>query len=115
MIPSQEQVSTGSITLTIENTGNPFYKKSLTVGSTATTEGADFKITAMDDKNVTLLISNKKSPFYGKKFAPGESVTPQNGNKITIQSITETDVSVLADHPFIAKDLYFDVEIVDVQ
>lgn len=109
------EVSTGSITLTIENTGNPFYKKSLIVGATATTEGADFKITAIDDKNVTLLITNKKSPFYGKKFAPGESTTPQNGNKITIQSITETDVSVLADHPFIAKDLYFDVEIVDVQ
>lgn len=109
------EVSSGSLTLTIENTGNPFYKKDLTVGTTVTTEGADFKITAVDDKNVTLLITNKKSPFYGKKFAVGESVTPTNGSKITIKDIKDDQVSILADHPFVDKDLYFDVEILDVQ
>lgn len=109
------EVSTGTVTLTIENTGNPFYKKDLVVGATVTTEGADFKITAIDDKNVTLLISNKKSPFYGKAFAVGESVTPTNGSKITIKEISEDKVSILADHPFVDKDLYFDVEVLDIQ
>ena len=109
------EVSSGTITLAIENTGNPFYGKELALGATVTTEGADFKVTAIDDKNVTLLITNKKSPFYGKTFAPGESVTPTNGSKITIKEIGDTTVSILADHPFMTKDLYFDVEIIDVQ
>ena len=108
-------VSSGTITLAIENTGNPFYKKALTVGATATTAGADFKIVSIEGDNITLQISNKESPFFGKKFAIGESATPANGNKITIQEIGDTTVTVLADHPFMAKDLYFDVEIVDVQ
>lgn len=109
------EVTADSITLTIENAGNPFYKKELKVGATTTTESANFKITAMDDKNITLMITNKKSPFYGKTFAVGESVTPTNGNKITIKEIGDTTVTILADHPFIAKDLYFDVDVVDVQ
>lgn len=108
-------VTADSITLTIENTGNPFYKKELKVGATVTTESADFKITAMDDNNVTLMITNKKSPFYGKTFAVGESITPTNGNKITVKEIGDTTVTILADHPFMAKDLYFDVEVVEVQ
>ncbi len=108
-------VSTGSITLAIENTGNPFYKKTLAVGATATTASADFKILSINGDNVTLQISNKESPFFGKKFAIGESAVPANGHKITIQEIGDTTVTVLADHPFMAKDLYFDVEIVGVQ
>jgi FKBP-type peptidyl-prolyl cis-trans isomerase 2 len=108
-------VSTGSITLAIENTGNPFYKKTLAVGATATSAGADFKILSIEGDNVTLQITNKESPFFGKTFAVNESATPANGNKITIKEIGDTTVTVLADHPFMAKDLYFDVEIVDVQ
>ncbi len=109
------EVSGDSVTLTIENSANPFYKKELKVGATVETESTDFKITAIDENNVTLSITNKKSPFYGKLFAVGESITPQNGSKITIKEIGDTTVSVLADHPFMAKDLYFDVEIVDIQ
>lgn len=109
------EVTDDSVTLTIENSANPFYGKELKVGTVAVTENADFKITAMDDTNVTLVITNKKSPFYGKLFAVGESITPQNGSRITIKEIGENTVSILADHPFIAKDLYFSVEIVDIQ
>jgi FKBP-type peptidyl-prolyl cis-trans isomerase 2 len=109
------EVTADSVTLSIENSANPFYKKQLVVGATATTENADFKITAITDTSVTLLISNKKSPFFGKTFAAGESITPQNGSKITIKDIGETTVSILADHPFMTKDLYFDVEVVDIQ
>jgi FKBP-type peptidyl-prolyl cis-trans isomerase 2 len=109
------EVTADSITLTIENSANPFYKKELVVGATALTENADFKITAVDANNVTLSITNKKSPFYNKNFAVGESITPQNGSKITIKEIGDTSVSILADHPFMTKDLYFDVEIVDIQ
>jgi hypothetical protein len=109
------EVTADSITLTIENSANPFYKKELKVGATAVTENADFKITAIDDTSVTLSITNKKSPFYGKTFAVGESITPQNGSKITIKEIGDTTVSILADHPFMNKDLYFDVEIVNIQ
>ena len=108
-------VWSGTITLSIENTGNPYYKKELVVGAETSTDSADFKITAMDNDTVTLLITNKKSPFYNKPFAIGESITPQNGSKITIKEIGDKTVTILADHPFMNKDLYFDVEIVDVQ
>jgi FKBP-type peptidyl-prolyl cis-trans isomerase 2 len=70
---------------------------------------------SIDGDNITLQISNKESPFYGKSFAVGESATPSNGSKITIKEIGTETVMILADHPFMAKDLYFDVEIVDIQ
>lgn len=108
-------VSSGSITLAIDNIGNPFYKKSIKVGATASGTGAEFKIVAIEGENVTFEVTNKESPFYGRNFAVGESVTPNNGSKITIQEIGDTSVAVLADHPFMAKDLYFEVEIVNVQ
>ena len=108
-------ISSGSITLAIENTGNPFYKKEVKVGSVTSTPGADFKVVSIAGDNITLQITNKESPFFGKAFAVGESATPKNGNKITIKEIGDTTVTILADHPFMAKDLYFDVEIVDVQ
>ncbi len=108
-------VSSGSITLAIENVGNPFYKKEIKVGAVATSTGADFKILSIEGTGVTLQITNKESPFFGKSFAVGESATPANGKKITIKEIGDTTVTILADHPFMAKDLYFDVEIVDIQ
>ncbi len=114
-IAKVSEVSSGSITLAIANTGNPFYKKALTIGAMATSSGADFKILSINGNNVTLQITNKESPFYGKSFAVGESATPKNGSKITIQEIGDKTVTILADHPFMAKDLYFDVEIVGVQ
>ena len=109
------EVTDDSITLSIENIGNPFYKKPIKVGAVATSTGADFKIISIEGENVTFEVTNKESPFYGRNFAVGESVTPNNGSKITIQEIGDTSVAVLADHPFIAKDLYFDVEVVNVQ
>lgn len=42
------EVTADSITLAIDNIGNPFYKKPIKVGSVATSTGADFKITAID-------------------------------------------------------------------
>ena len=108
-------VSADSITLAIENTGNPFYKKEIKVGATVTGSGADFKVVSMEGTGVTLQITNKESPFYGKKFAVGESITPPNGNKITVKEIGDKTITILADHPFMAKDLYFEVEAVDVQ
>ena len=108
-------VSSGSITLAIENVGNPFYKKEIKVGAVATSTGADFKILSIEGTGVTLQITNKESPFYGKTFAVGESATPANGKKIMIKEIGDTTVTILADHPFMDKDLYFDIEIVDIQ
>ena len=108
-------VSADSITLAIENTGNPFYKKELKVGAVVTGTGAEFKVLSMEGTGVTLQITNKESPFYGKKFAVGESITPPNGNKITIKEIGDNSITILADHPFMAKDLYFEVEATDVQ
>jgi FKBP-type peptidyl-prolyl cis-trans isomerase 2 len=69
----------------------------------------------MSGTGVTVMISNKQSPFFGKKFAVGESTTPQNASKITVTAIDEKTVTILADHKFATKDLYFDVEIVDIQ
>lgn len=108
-------ISSGSITLAIENTGNPFYKKEIKVGSVASTPGADFKVVSIEGTGITLQVTNKESPFFGKAFAVGESATPKNGSKITIKEINDSTVTILADHPFMAKDLYFDVEITDVQ
>jgi FKBP-type peptidyl-prolyl cis-trans isomerase 2 len=108
-------ISSGSITLAIENVGNPFYKKEIKVGAVSTSTGADFKILSIEGDNITLQITNKQSPFYGKSFAVGESATPANGSKITIKEIGDKTVTILADHPFMDKDLYFDVEIVDIQ
>lgn len=108
-------VSSGSVTLAIENIGNPFYNKELKVGAVSTSTGADFKIVSMEGTGITLQITNKQSPFYGKTFAVGESATPENGNKITVTAIDDSSVTILADHPFMAKDLYFDIEIVDIQ
>jgi FKBP-type peptidyl-prolyl cis-trans isomerase 2 len=32
-----------------------------------------------------------------------------------VKEIGDKTVTILADHPFMSKDLYFDVEIVDIQ
>ncbi len=72
-------------------------------------------MTAIAGTGVTVMISNKQSPFFGKNFAVGESTTPQNASKITVTAIDDTTVTILADHKFASKDLYFDVEIVDIQ
>jgi FKBP-type peptidyl-prolyl cis-trans isomerase 2 len=108
-------VTKDTLTLAIANTGNPFYKKSLKVGATATTETANFRITDISGTGVTVLINNKQSPFFGKKFAVGESATPPQASKITVTAIDNKTVTILADHKFATKDLYFDVEIVDIQ
>lgn len=114
-------VSSGSITLAIENTQSPFYKKEIKVGAVATiaateqSKGADIKIVSITDTEITVSVINKDSPFYGKSFAVGESATPANGTNITIKEISDKTVTILADHPFMSKDLYFDVEIVDIQ
>lgn len=105
-----------SITLAINNTDNPFYKKKIEVGTTATSAdgSATFKITKIAGTGVTLEVTNKQSPFFDKKFVAEESIdTPQG--KLTIKEIKDDIVVVAQGHPLMGKTLYFDVEIVDIQ
>lgn len=64
-------VDENSITLSISNTDNPFYKKKIEVGATASAAdgSASFKITKIEGTGVTLEVTNKQSPFFDKKFA----------------------------------------------
>lgn len=110
-----EAIDDEYITLLIENIMTPFYWKSLVLGATDYNIDNDLKITAIDAMNVTLNVTNKKSPFYWKVFAVGESVTPPNGNKITIKEFNKDTVTIVTDHPFMNRMLYFDVEILDIQ
>lgn len=109
-------IDENTITLAIENTSNPFYKKTLKVGATA--ESADgtasFKVTKIAGTGVTLEITNKQSPFYNKKFAIWEGFETAQG-KIEISDIKDDIVVVSESHPLMGKTLFFDVEIVDIQ
>ncbi len=105
-----------SITLEIENTNNPFYKKKLVVGATAESAGqdAEFKITKIAGTGVTLEITNKNSPFYNKNFAVGESIELPTG-KLQIMEIKDEEVVIAQFHPMVGKTLFFDVEILDIK
>lgn len=105
-----------SITLDIENTGNPFYGKKIQVGTTAETPTGDssFKITAIKGTGITFQVINKNSPFYNKDFSPGASIDTPNG-KIEIKEIQDENVIVAQYHPMMGKTLFFDIEIVDIQ
>ena len=104
------------ITLEIENTNNPFYKKNVVVGATAEspTDDASYKITAMEGTGVTIEVTNKNSPFYNKNFAVGESLDLPTG-KIEIKEINEEEVVIAQAHPMAGKTLFFDVEVLDIQ
>lgn len=109
-------VNDTTITLAISNTDNPFYKKKIEVGATASAAdgSASFKITKIEGTGVTLEVTNKQSPFFDKKFAIGESIDSPQG-KITIKDIKGEMVVVAQGHPLMGKTLYFDVEVVDIQ
>ncbi len=102
------------ITLEIQNTLNPFYKKAKTVGTKVSTPQADFTIKSLTETGVVLDVTNKQSPFYNKKFEVGSQVEI-NGTKIAIRKIDGDTITVGQTHPLAGKTLYFDVEILDVK
>lgn len=108
--------STG-MTIAIDNSNNPFYKKPLKVGLTSESDNYLAKVISLTDKNVTIELTNKESPFYNKKFAVGESFTIPGRDKIIIKSIDQDkDMATIAvEHPLMGKTLYFDVEVTDIQ
>lgn len=105
-----------SITLDIENTNNPFYGKSIAVGTVAETPTKDttFKITAIKGTGVTLEVTNKNSPFYNKEFSVGGTLDLPTG-KLEILEIKDEEVVVAQSHPMAGKTLFFDIEIIDIQ
>lgn len=109
-------VTNSGITLAIENTTNPFYKKSVVVGAVSDVpeQGVSYKITAINGTGVTIEVTNKNSPFYNKKFAVGESIELPSG-KLEIRDIQQDEVEVAQYHPMMGKTLYFDVEVLDIK
>lgn len=106
------------VTLSITNSNNPFYGKSLVVGWVAEKDNTIYTIQSITPTKITLDVVNKNSPFYGKKFQSGVSVTLPNGQgKMRIKSIKD-DVVILImknTHPLAGKILYFDVKLLDIQ
>jgi FKBP-type peptidyl-prolyl cis-trans isomerase 2 len=109
-------IDASGVTLSINNTNNPYYGKKVVVGATAenATKDATFKVIKIERTGVTLEVTNKKSPFYNKKFAVGESIDTANG-KTEIREITEEKLVVAQSHPMVGKTLFFDVEVVDIK
>lgn len=106
-----------NVTVEIENTGNPFYGKKLTVGLKATFEGNDVTIKELTDTEVTIEVINKANPFYGKKIEVGmEGVLP-NGGKMKIVKIDDKSVTIGLpnEHELAGKTLTFDVEIKSIK
>jgi len=66
---------------------------------------------------VTVEIQNKQNPFYGKKLVAGLEGTLPNGKKISIRSLTDSEVTVFLpnDHELAGKTLIFDVEIMTIE
>lgn len=112
-------LASGSVTLSIENTQNPFYKKGLKVGTTAEVEKNIITIKSLTETGVTIEVENKSSPFYGKELTSGlEAPLPQagSGSTIKILSVTQTGATVIIPnpHPLAGKTLIFDVELKDI-
>ncbi len=115
-------VSRTDSTITFEflNTRSPFYQKSLTVGSTETTEGITFKVTKIDGDKVTLEVTNSKSPFAGKDFVVGATAESEvDGKKMNykIIAIDETSAQKTVTleetntHPLANKTLHFTIKV----
>ena len=115
-------VSRTDSTITFEflNTRSPFYQKSLTVGSTETTEGITFKVTKIVGDKVTLEVTNSKSPFAGKDFVVGATAESEvDGKKMNykIIAIDETSAQKTVTleetntHPLANKTLHFTIKV----
>lgn len=104
------------ITLEIQNTNNPFYKKKVVVGATAESaeQGATYKITKIVGTGVTIEVTNKNSPFYNKNFSVGETLDLPSG-KVEIKEIKDEEVVIAQSHPMAGKTLFFDIEILDIK
>jgi FKBP-type peptidyl-prolyl cis-trans isomerase 2 len=104
------------ITLEIQNTNNPFYKKKVAVWVTAESvdQGATYKITKIVGTGVTIEVTNKNSPFYNKSFAVGETLDLPSG-KVEIKEIKDEEVVIAQSHPMAGKTLFFDIEILDIK
>lgn len=103
------------VSLRIENTQNPFYKKSKKVGTTVKTDGIIFKIIKESTKSYTLQVTNTKSPFYKKPWKSGATVKTPDGTTIKILKIGTDTVDIETRHPMAGKTLEFDVKIISIQ
>lgn len=104
-----------SVTLEFENVNNPFRGKQLNPWVTVENDKAKYKILKTAGTGVTVEITNKMSPFYNKKFAIGESFTPNQWGRTVIQEITDNEVVLAVEHPFMNKTLFFEVEVIDIK
>ena len=106
-----------TVTLQMDNTVNPFYKKALKVGLTSQQDGNTFTIKKIGDKAITVEILNKQNPFFGKKLKAGLVSKLPNGEEISVKSIEGDKITISSPntHELAGKTLIFDVEIVAIE
>lgn len=106
-----------TVTLEINNTLNPFYKKDLKVGLKGEFDGNTITIKKISDKTVTVEIINKQNPFYGKAIVKGLTGTLPTGQKITIKDVQGDQVlaEIPNTHELAGKTLTFDVKVVSIK
>lgn len=106
-----------NVTVEIENTGNPFYGKKLSIGLTGEFEGNAVIVKNLTDKEVTIEVNNKANPFYGKKIKEGLEAMIPNRGKVKIMKIDKDNVTIGLQNPheLAGKTLTFDVEIKSIK
>ena len=111
------KVTDDKVTLSIENTQNPFYGKKLAVGLVGNFEGNVITVKKINQKDVIVEIDNKQNPFYGKKLAVGLSGTLPDGRTVTIKKIDGDSVMVEIpnSNELAGKTLIFDVEVKSIK
>ncbi|MBP9780121.1 FKBP-type peptidyl-prolyl cis-trans isomerase [Candidatus Gracilibacteria bacterium] len=109
------RITEKDITFQIDNIENPFFKRNMTIGSTAEKGNAVFKVLNIQNDKVTLEVTNKSSLFYNKKFEVGESINLPKGGKIQIIKIQDDIVTISNKHAMANKTLFFEVEILSIK
>ncbi len=109
------RITEKDITFQIDNIENPFFKRNMTIWSTAEKGNAVFKVLNIQNDKVTLEVTNKSSLFYNKKFEVGESINLPKGGKIQIIKIQDDIVTISNKHAMANKTLFFEVEILSIK
>jgi hypothetical protein len=105
------------VTLDIDNKANPFYGKKLIPGAKATQEKVSFTIKSVSATGITLDVINDESPFARKDFVEGATASLPTGATITVKGFSGDTVMIELPntHPLAGKNLYFEVELLDIK
>lgn len=113
---SVKSIGSGTVTLAINNTLNPFADKPLAVGLKGILpNGANVEITALTDSDVTLLEDNLQNPFYKKPLAVGLSAKLPDDREVSIVSLSDTGAQIEVKGPMVGKTLTFRVTVRSIE